>query len=110
MYLPEEVVRTTLAKVVGLEKGSCIGFDYFNDSMVLDPKLQKQMQSIGEPWLFALNDKEPEELVESEQLYMLDHLRFKELLDRYVPKHYDGRPLGYNGDWGGLVLAGNFEM
>ena len=52
--------------------------------MVLDPKLQKQMQSIGEPWLFALNDKEPEELVESEQLYMLDHLRFKELLDRFV--------------------------
>ena len=89
MYLPEEVVRATLAKVVGLEKGSCIGFDYHNDSLVLDPKHQKNMKRMGEPWLFGLNDGEPEVLVESEQLHMLDHLRYKELLDRYVPKHYD---------------------
>ena len=65
---------------------------------------------MDETWLFGLNDREPEESVASEQLNMLDHLRYKELLDRYVPKHYNGRPLGYLGDWGGLVLAGNFEM
>ena len=110
MYLPETVIRATLAKVVEMEKGSCIGFDYLNTTLVGNIAVQKQMKQVGEPLLFGLSKNEAEELIASEQLYMLDHLRFEELVERYVPKHYDGRPLGYVGDFGGLVLAGNFDM
>jgi len=110
MYLPEEIVAATLARVVELGEGSCIGFDYFDRTWALSPTLQNKTKSTGEPLIFGLTGHEPEELVASRNLFMLDHLKVEELVDRYVAKHCDGRAFGHIGDFGGFVLAGNFEM
>ena len=110
MYLPKEVVGATLKQVSGLAEGSCIGFDYLDSAWIFSPAAQKAAKGAGEPVVFGLTGEEPEELVASKKLFMLDHLKRDELVDRYVAKHCDGRPVGHIGDFGGFVLAGNFEM
>jgi hypothetical protein len=56
--------------------------------------------------IFGLAGDEPVELVESKGMDVVEHLKHKELVKRYVPTHFDGRPIGWLNDFGGFVLAG----
>jgi O-methyltransferase involved in polyketide biosynthesis len=112
MYLPREAVENTIKKLGRCAKGSCIGFDYVDRTWALTGKMEKAMKRWGEPWLFGMTGNEPEELVaecssESKcDMKILDHLKYEEIISRYLAKHSDGRPIGYLDDFGGFVLVG----
>jgi len=105
-YLPEPVVRHTLAEVASLPSGSVIGFDVVDRDWALSPKMRKITRASGEPWLFALPAGEERAWVEARGLAVLDDLRFEELLRRYMPEDARGRTLGACGDFGCFLLAG----
>jgi methyltransferase (TIGR00027 family) len=112
MYLPRQAIKMTIEKV-GKEcaPGSCIGFDYLDRTWALTDEIQNIMKRWGEPWLFGMTGNEPEELIAECaekvgcELAILDHLKHKELIRRYLAKHCDGRPIGFLDDFGGFVLV-----
>ena len=112
MYLHRDAVKTTIEKLARCPKGSCIGFDYLDRTWALTPQVQKIMERWGEPWLFGMMGKEPEQLVDECakdakcDMNILDHLKYQEVIKRYLAKHCDGRPIGFLGDFGGFVLVG----
>lgn len=111
MYLPCEAVKTTIEKLGRCAKGSCIGFDYLDSSWALTMEIQQIMKRWGEPWLFGMTGSEPEDLIDECasdakcEMTILDHLKYVELIKRYLPKHCDGRPIGFLDDFGGFVLV-----
>ncbi len=105
MYLPEEVVTETLARLKELAPGSLIGFDVFDRGWVFSPAMQKVTKRAGEPWLFGLPAGEERAWVKSQELTVLDELRVEELLRRYVPDDARGRSLGFCGDFGSFLLV-----
>ena len=112
-YLPSEAITTTIENVGLCAKGSCIGFDYLDSSWALTPRLVKYTKRGGEPWLFGMTGNESEELIaecakgSKCSLTIWDHIKYKEVIERYLPKHCDGRPIGYLDDFGGFLLVGN---
>ena len=105
MYLAEEVVTATLARLKELASGSLIGFDVMDHDWVFSPAAQKFTRKVGEPWLFGLPAGEERAWVESQELAVLDELRVEELLRRYVPDDARGRTLGACGDFGCFLLV-----
>ena len=89
-----------------LPAGSLIGFDVVNAEWALSPKMRKMMKRSGEPWLFGLKAGEERAWVEAQGLTVLDELRHRELLERYMPEDSRGRTLGACGDFGCFLLAG----
>jgi methyltransferase (TIGR00027 family) len=107
MYLPEAVIRDTLEKVSKLCPKSVIGFDYINQTWAMSPVWRRAMKRVGEPFKFAMKGDEPEELVHSCGLVVLEHLKDEnEMARRYLPEKGNGRPVGILGNYGGFVLAG----
>jgi len=112
MYLPRDAVKTTIEKLGRCAKGSCIGFDYLDRTWALTPDIQKIMKRWGEPWLFGMTGDEPEELIAEcasdckRDETILEHLKYKEVIRRYLAKHCDGRPIGFLDDFGGFILVG----
>ena len=108
-YITKETVKSTLNKIATIcAPGSCIGYDYVDRTWALTPKLAAITKRGGEPWLFGMTGNEPEELAEDcGGLEVWDHLHKEEIVQRYLAKHYDGRPVGYlEDDFGGLILLG----
>jgi methyltransferase (TIGR00027 family) len=106
MYLPRDTVKATMQKVRQCAKGSCIGFDYVDRTWAYLPKVQKWSKIGGEPWLFGMTGEEPEQLIAECNLTVWDHLKYDVVIERYLPKRADGRPIGYLDDFGGFLLAG----
>lgn len=112
MYLPRETVKATIEKLGECAPGSCIGFDYLDRTWALTDEIQKIMKRWGEPWLFGMTGNEPEELITEcardarRDMTILDHVKYKEVIRRYLAKHCDGRPIGFLDDFGGLLLVG----
>jgi methyltransferase (TIGR00027 family) len=107
MYLPEVVIRDTLEKVSKLCPKSVIGFDYIQKTWAMSPVWRRAMKLVGEPFKFAMQADEPEELVQSCGLVVLEHLKDEdEMARRYLPDKGNGKPVGILGDYGGFVLAG----
>lgn len=108
MYLKSEVVEQTLHLVGSkLGKGSCIAFDYLDSKWALSDKIVKMSTKAGEPFQFGLHGKEGDDLIEkTDGLSMLEHKKRDDLVEMYLPKHYDSRPVGFLGDFGGFILAG----
>lgn len=113
MYVEREVVKSTISQISRCAIGSCIAFDYaFSDgtSMVL----KKSAARIGEPWKFALNFDEVDNLVQECQelsegrvvLRVMDHLRKDEMKRRYLAKYINGNYLGYLEEFGAFCLIG----
>ena len=125
MYLDRDIIQSTVAKI-GSEltgPGSCIAFDYIDAKFALHPMMVKVTTKAGEPWKFGMESDEVQDMSkfisrckkkidddrnnsENGDLKVLDHLRHEELIKRYLPTHYDGRPIGFLGDFGGLLLIG----
>lgn len=108
MYLPKQRVVDTMKKIATKCKAGSwyLAFDYVSSEWAMSPVWQRAMERVGEPFKFAMTNDEPEELVQSCGLELLEHLKDeKELATRYLPKHYDGRPMGILGRYGGFVVA-----
>ena len=58
-----------------------------------------------------MTGNEPDELIEECaddckcKMIVLDHLKYKEVIRRYLAKHSDGRPIGFLDDFGGFMLV-----
>jgi len=111
-YLDRDAVKGTIEKLGICAMGSCIGFDYVDSTWALTPEMVKATKRWGEPWLFGMAGEEPEDFIEECargaecELTVWDHLKYKEIIKRYIPKHCDGRPIGYLDDFGGFLLVG----
>ena len=101
MYLPRDVVISTLTKVKSLAPGSMIGFDCMDEDWVKSPAMQKMTQRAGEAWYFGLKSGTESAFVESLGLRCLDNLRRDALVQRYMPKG-----LAACIDFGAFILAG----
>ncbi len=101
MYLPREVVISTLTKVLSLAPGSVIGFDCLDEAWVMSPTMQRMTQRAGEGWYFGLKAGTEARFVESLGLRCLDNLRRDILVQRYMPKG-----LAACIDFGAFILAG----
>ena len=108
-YLTEEVLRENLAIFQQFSEDSVIGLDYFGP-WCREETMVRAMQAVGEPWHFYVRgDCGPE----SKHLHELLHERFHfniqdnidhvQCINRYVPQHLDGRPIGHLGNFGGFV-------
>ena len=113
MYVEREVVKSTISQISRCAIGSCIAFDYvFSDCM--NVVLRKSATMIGEPWKFALNFDEVDNLVHECQeltdgkvvLRVMDHLRQDEMKKRYLAKYINGNYLGYLDEFGAFCLIG----
>lgn len=122
-YLDHEVVISTISKISICGKGSCIAFDYFDESCLNDA-IRKSSESIGEPLKFGIDDVEhfvkycnmqslSSDMEGSSNsgatvlnLQVLDHLRCKELKERYIAQ-CNGRYIGYLSEFGGFLLLGS---
>ena len=113
MYVEREVVKSTISQISRCAIGSCIAFDYlFSDS--ISKELKKSAATVGEPWKFALNFDEVDNLVQECQelsegrvvLMILDHLRKDEMKKRYLAKYINGNYLGYLDEFGAFCLIG----
>ena len=101
MYLPREVVISTLTKVRSLAPGSIIGFDCMDEAWVMSPTMKKLTQRAGEGWYFGLKAGTESQFVESLGLRCLDNLRRDILVQRYMPEG-----LAACIDFGAFILAG----
>ena len=109
MYLPREVAESTFKHVASCGKGSIIAFDYLGP-WSNSPEVLKLTSKFREPFQsYMKDDDDLSDLVTGAQLRLLEHLKKDELVDRYLPTHADGRPIGYLDDFGGFALAGCFE-
>ncbi|KAL3788189.1 hypothetical protein HJC23_004656 [Cyclotella cryptica] len=113
MYVDREVVISIISQISRCAVGSCIAFDYvFSDCM--NAALKKSAEKIGEPWKFAINFDEVENLIEECQeltqrkvaLRVLDHLRKDEMKKRYLAKYSNGNHVGYLEEFGAFCLVG----
>ena len=120
-YLDREVVVSTISNIVKCGAGSCIAFDYFDESC-LNSTMRKSSKRIGEPLKFGIHDVDKfvkdccNELCFQEDisasggekkppLQVLDHLRCEELKTRYIAQCH-GRYIGYLSEFGGFLLLG----
>jgi len=109
MYLKREVVQETLSMVAErLGQGSCIAFDYLDSEWALSPAMVAMSTKVGEPLRFGMHGDEPEELIKNigKGLSLLEHVERDWVVSCYLPKHYDNRPVGFLGNFGGFVIAG----
>lgn len=110
-YLDRDVVVSTISKIAALGKGSCIAFDYFDESSLNQP-LRKSSKKIGEPLKFGIEDVQKLVKECNEQssvvhpLKVMDHLRCEELKRRYVSE-FNGRHTVYLSEFGGCLLLGS---
>ena len=120
MYLDREVVISTISKISRCGKGSCIAFDHFDESN-MNNILRRSSKRVGEPFKFgldnldqfvtdcndrALSDGTSDGGSASPPLQVLDHLRCKELKERYIAQS-NGRFVGYLSEFGGFLLMGS---
>jgi hypothetical protein len=108
-YLTEEVLRKNLATFQQFSEDSVIGLDYFGP-WCREEKMVRTMQAVGEPWhFFVQGDTGPksehlhELLHETFHFNIQDNIDHVQCIDRYVPQHLDGRPIGHLGNFGGFV-------
>ena len=116
MYLGRQAIMETLKRVArggqisssgsGSKSPWYIAFDYLDSSWAMSGVWRRAMKRAGEPFKFAMSGSEPEELVQSCDLQLLEHLSDKdELSRRYLPMRFKDNPVGFLGDYGGFVLA-----
>jgi len=116
MYLGRPAIMETLQRVArggqisssgnGNKSLWYIAFDYLDSSWAMSGTWRRAMKRVGEPFKFAMSGSEPEELVHSCDLQLLEHLSDKdELSRRYLPVRFKDKPVGFLGDYGGFVLA-----
>jgi len=109
MYLKREVVQETLSMVAErLGQGSCIAFDYLDSEWALSPKMVAMSTKAGEPLRFGMHGDEPEKLIKNvgKGLSLFEHVERDWVVSCYLPKHYDNRPVGFLGNFGGFIIAG----
>ena len=118
MYLDREKVVVTVVKIRMCGKGSCIAFDYFDESC-FNSTVRKRTKMIGEPRKFdGMNSvdtfiRDCNAQVASNgtsdvlQLEVKDQLRCDELKRRYLARSNE-RYVGYlSEDFGGFLLLGS---
>jgi methyltransferase (TIGR00027 family) len=115
MYLPRDDVKLTIKNLGKCAPGSCVGFDYVDRTWAMADEIRNIMKRWGEPWLFGMTGDEPQELISdcaneaSCRMLILDHVKYIEIIKRYLTKHCDGRPIGFLDDFGGFVLVSMLE-
>jgi len=103
-YLTEDVLLENLAIFQEFSTDSVIGFDYFGP-WCRGARIMQAMQAAGEPWHFHIrHDQHLQQLLCATYHFAIkDHVDHARCIDRYVPCHLDGRPLGHLGAFGGFV-------
>lgn len=104
-YLPPDVVAATLKEVAAMASGSVIAFDFFWKEWCLASATLAVMKQVGERFKCALDRNDLWRLLKLSELECAELLEYKELGNRYLPKHPNGRFIDHLGDFGGFVVA-----
>lgn len=108
MYLPEDVIRSTLKRVAESFTGAAaISFDYYSPRLI--KMFAANMKKSGEALHFGAEPEEMVALVEELGLQVIDHLRNRQCSEeRYMPINAStGKAVGVAGDHEFFLTACN---